>query len=558
MADKQDAKALAVTLAAGLEKDLGAVSAYAIAVEHGYEGTEEEWIESLKYDHSDEFTALSEQVREDAENASNSSAQAAQKATEAESSANAASASATAAAQSANNAEQAAQAAAEMVKPEIETIVTEQIAPVNEAVTELQRIKADAIVETVSGESLHVDDASGNGLHNLKIFGKATQDGTPSPENPVPIDVSGNNGSIDINFIGNQLFDSSKITTSSAGGATVTNNGDGSFNVSGSGNLSESANFEYRISNKEDIKKLLKPGKIYATVDAITLPRFAFQLYVQTTIYPVCNLDLYNMTSASGEITQDNLDNAKFLRVAFYGAKNTQIQGATVKPMVYQDGDGTWEPFKEPQTFTVSTPNGLPGIPVESGGNYTDAEGQQWVSDYIDFERGKYISLVLLARVESSLNWSYSSNTKRFFARDGRYKKADNDSQSQIAGDYICTHFKNAVRLSSDLSISYVNSVTNGFAYSYSELNGDIEAWKQFLNENEVYTLGRRETPVETDLSAEEIAAYKALHTNKTVTNVFSDSDPQVGIQMDYGADTKTYIDKKFDALATAILKIGE
>ncbi|MFQ8777220.1 MAG: hypothetical protein ACLR78_07145 [Roseburia sp.] len=27
------------------------------------------------------------------------------------------------------------------------------------------------------------------------------------------------------------------------------------------------------------------------------------------------------------------------------------------------------------------TPNGLPGIPVSSGGNYTDERGQQWVAD---------------------------------------------------------------------------------------------------------------------------------------------------------------------------------
>ena len=84
MADKQDAKALAVTLAAGLEKDLGAVSAYAIAVEHGYEGTEEEWIESLKYDHSDEFVALSEQVKQDAEKAEDEADRAASEAIKAQ------------------------------------------------------------------------------------------------------------------------------------------------------------------------------------------------------------------------------------------------------------------------------------------------------------------------------------------------------------------------------------------------------------------------------------------------------------------------------------------
>ena len=84
MADKQDAKALAATLAAGLEKDLGAVSAYAIAVEHGYEGTEEQWLESLRYDHSDEFTELSEQIRQNAEEAGEQADRAASEATKAQ------------------------------------------------------------------------------------------------------------------------------------------------------------------------------------------------------------------------------------------------------------------------------------------------------------------------------------------------------------------------------------------------------------------------------------------------------------------------------------------
>ena len=39
------------------------------------------------------------------------------------------------------------------------------------------------------------------------------------------------------------------------------------------------------------------------------------------------------------------------------------------------------------QQLSIQTPNGLPGIPVDSGGNYTDASGQQWVCDDVDFER---------------------------------------------------------------------------------------------------------------------------------------------------------------------------
>lgn len=46
-----------------------------------------------------------------------------------------------------------------------------------------------------------------------------------------------------------------------------------------------------------------------------------------------------------------------------------------------------YEPYRE-QFLTLPTPNGLPGIPVTSGGNYIDSTGQQWVCDEIDLERG--------------------------------------------------------------------------------------------------------------------------------------------------------------------------
>ena len=45
----------------------------------------------------------------------------------------------------------------------------------------------------------------------------------------------------------------------------------------------------------------------------------------------------------------------------------------------------------ESQTISIATPNGLPGIPVSSGGNYTDAKGQQWICDEVDFEKGVYV-----------------------------------------------------------------------------------------------------------------------------------------------------------------------
>ena len=50
--------------------------------------------------------------------------------------------------------------------------------------------------------------------------------------------------------------------------------------------------------------------------------------------------------------------------------------------------------YKPAQTLIIPTPNGLSGIPVSSGGNYTDADGQQWVCDEVDFKKGVYVQRV--------------------------------------------------------------------------------------------------------------------------------------------------------------------
>lgn len=59
-------------------------------------------------------------------------------------------------------------------------------------------------------------------------------------------------------------------------------------------------------------------------------------------------------------------------------------------------------------------------------------------------------------------------------------------------------------------------------------------------------------TPIETPVSAEEMAQYAALHTNRPNTTVYNDSG--AGMAMAYVADTKTYIDNKLAAISGAVL----
>ena len=59
----------------------------------------------------------------------------------------------------------------------------------------------------------------------------------------------------------------------------------------------------------------------------------------------------------------------------------------------------TSEPYHEQ---TVTLPYTLNAIPVPSGGNYTDENGQQWIADYVDMAKGKLVRLVDSAKMDNT------------------------------------------------------------------------------------------------------------------------------------------------------------
>ena len=164
----------------------------------------------------------------------------------------------------------------------------------------------------------------------------------------------------------------------------------------------------------------------------------------------------------------------------------------------------------ERQKLTLQTPNALPGIPVSSGGNYTDENGQQWVCDEVDLARGVRVQRITKIKLTSSMNWTKVGNKvdRYFYTFNG----------INTAG-VLCTHFSAAINGETVGGIATSSSNIIGFAYAQKGTT-TLDDFKAFLDANEVYIYVPLATPVETALSAAEIAAYKALTTYAPTTIV--------------------------------------
>lgn len=203
--------------------------------------------------------------------------------------------------------------------------------------------------DTYSGNS-YSGSASDYGIEIGKASGNYKQEGTPTPERPIepkffePKHVNTNGGN---------LFDASKLPTKTQGRATVTNNGDGSFTISGNGNLSETfSNLVYSI-DVEDLKNVFKVGNITMKGAINKGIYFEFQIISSSG-----NIFLRN--NSTRQITEEILKTATSCKFLFYGNNGATIPNETIKPTLYQDGDGTWYPFNANSTPLSLTLRALP------------------------------------------------------------------------------------------------------------------------------------------------------------------------------------------------------
>ena len=231
----------------------------------------------------------------------------------------------------------------------------------------------------------------------------------------------------------------------------------------------------------------------------------------------------------------------------------------------------TYTPYVEPQSLILQTPNGLPGVPVAKDGNYTDQNGQQWVCDEIDLGRGKYVQRTAEKDVLEAIP-SLWSGAGKWGNNDGYKTLAfyayinganSNKDWGAVKNYGICNYatitsnvFNNSI-IGFSLGDYIAFRVSRNLLPDWDENNPSNDPWVNWLKArkeagNPVIVRYALKTPIERDLTPEEIAAYKALRTYGPTTVVSNDAG--VHMEVTYVADTKTYIDNKFAALNKAVL----
>lgn len=386
------------------------------------------------------------------------------------------------------------------------------------------KARQNVLIGTETGNPIAVDDAFSAPLCGLSVYGRSTQDGTPTPDAPVPIVSAGDSGSVAVKLTGKNLLNPALFQNNKYQGFNAETGYYGIDSVNG-----------YWITG---IQPCL-PNTTYYFNKAIEGGCFYDN---EKKVLGIAGFDYSLKTPIK----------CAYYCVNFLGTNvpfGSQVVATVNKP-------ATVSPYYE-QILTLPTPNGLPGIPVSSGGNYTDSTGQQWICDEVDLERE--VKVKRIGRVEmadgafTSENQAWYDSSKSYcyeIPAHGFTTRFDDTFTSAID---VCNRFKTIV-FNDFYNKKIETGVLSGHSYAVVNISKSLgicttlDEFKSYFRENvEWYKI--LATPIETPLTPAELAAYKALTAYGPDTVV--QAGDGAGVKLDYQRDVNLVIKRIEDAVAS-------
>lgn len=326
----------------------------------------------------------------------------------------------------------------------------------------------------------HLADSDNGKIQDMMLYGKSSQDGTPTPENPVEIKSVVNPA---IKICGKNLFDSKKFPIIS-NRAIDTN----------TGAMYESLS-----------------GNYCATEKYIPFPysgkKISFNASMSLCAYDKDYKFISTVNKNNGQVPTGTM----YVR---FDIKTEEKDKAQIE---LSENATTYEPYKEQ---TIQLPITLNAIPVSSGGNVT-INGQQYVADYVDVERGKIVRKINKLILTGEENWEMGFENWETYPYSF---KVENLKKYVLGGDVMNAKYpwyqKKANRDLNSMNAPYDKciAVSDARFSSVNEFTNELK--KQNSNGTPLIAYYMTGTPQEENLSLEEIEFLKSLSTYYSVTNI--------------------------------------
>ena len=350
---------------------------------------------------------------------------------------------------------------------------------------------------------------------------------SPNPDYPQQIVSAGNSGNIEVNVRGKNLVD---VYGYSANDIPNPEAERVLFNTYGT-TLSTTEKTDKLIVHQEiidgatannytsgyfciGINRKLEAGKDYIIMFNINVIQNPFSV---STIFVLFNGIGANRAEVIGDKVTVKISCKEYRERQYVEVRNCGMSLEISNFMITEKDENTiYEPYYEPQSLSISTPTGLPAIPVDTDGNYTDANGQQWIADYVDLKLGKLYKKV----TRLNLKDVDAINIAHGFRSNGN--------------GYLSFSVKNISKEHQPISNRYGGSKwtqTSGHTYIPNS-NIIVFVDDRFTDKQtaiklvqDTYVIYALTSQIETDLTPEEIQAYKNLVTYAGTTIVENDAE---------------------------------
>lgn len=312
---------------------------------------------------------------------------------------------------------------------------------------------------------------------------------SPSPDYPQEIKSVVNPT---IKVVGKNLLNAT-LQTTTHNGVTCANNGDGTYTLNGTSTADTDFYIYGTWSTVNNIH--LDSQKTYI-VKKSGNKNIQFYAGIPDTYTTVASLEDEQIKNQVG--------------ISFFICRilsGVTLNNFTIYPQIEEGSVSTdFQPYHEQ---TVTLPYTLNAIPVSSGGNVT-IDGQQYIADYVNMERGKLVRCVYEMEVNGEDKSFVQEN--QYCNYSVRNLPSAKLKESEIAYS-LSSFFSEPVMFNTEFGLLYVEK----------------ENYAQVLNDSAKNKTGHiayaLATPTEIGLTPEEIQAFKALATYYPVTNISVNSE---------------------------------